>query len=285
VASYLAGERQLAEILETTSRAISAASFASFAAVSRGMSGGAVDTSLWEQLACSMPVAIRGSFETRQGLAHALHAQVSSKLYSRNFSCGPKCINPCRRIRDDAANGKFRCWFLAGAEAIRGVAASWLQVIFENSSSAGASSGHGVLALEDKKEEDAVSPAAEVHQESGDVGPTGKGAVAATLAALHADVQPEGKSSKSAKKSGMRKPASVSKVSKKRPAAYLRRPAAAAVPKAEEGESRDARRERLIKERVPKEMQHKYRGGCSKCYYRKGCTLSCWTYRGYNMKE
>ena len=142
-----------------------------------------------------------------------------------------------------------------------------------------------VLALEDKKEEAPVSSAAEVYRESGDAAPSGQGAVAATLAALQADVQPEEKSSKSAKKSGMRKPASVSKVLKKRPAASLRRPAAAAMPKADEGESRDARRERLIKERVPKDMQRKYRGGCSKCYYRKGCTLSCWTYRGYNMKE
>lgn len=140
-----------------------------------------------------------------------------------------------------------------------------------------------VLALEDKKEEP-VSSAAEL-QQSGDAAPSGQGAVAATLAALQADVQPEGKSSKSPKKSGMRKPASVSKVLKKRPAASMRRPAAAAMPPADEGESRDARRERLIKERVPKDMQRKYRGGCSKCYYRKGCTLSCWTYRGYNMKE
>ena len=91
---------------------------------------------------------------------------------------------------------------------------------------------------------------------------------------------PDEKPKKSVKKAGLKRPAS-SKVIKHRPAAALRRPAAATV----EGETRDARRLRLIQERVPKELQVKFRGGCSKCYFRKGCTLSCWTYRGFNMKD
>ena len=93
------------------------------------------------------------------------------------------------------------------------------------------------------------------------------------------------KAKASVKKQCMKKPAAKSK---NKPA--LRRPAAAAKvkqPRADgkEGESREAKRLRLINAYVPKAMQEKYRDGCSRCYHRAGCTLSCWRLRGFEMSD
>eukprot|EP00435_Cladocopium_sp_Y103_P074288 s636_g47.t2 len=153
-----------------------------------------------------------------------------------------------------------------------------------------------VLALEDKKEDDAVLPAVlvETVPTAETVGkmesaPTGKMAVSATLSALQQEVstQPTETTTqqRGVKKAALKKPAAKGM---KRPAAaapvVLRRPAAARATM-DAPESRDARRVRLIQSRVPKAVQDQFRDGCSKCYYRKGCTLSCWTMRGFDMTD
>lgn len=196
---------------------------------------------------------------------------------------------PAPAKREDTADlfqhmGNFVAGFLHGQKPTEGVSLPGFKMT--NKTPHSVAQTVPVLALEDKKDVDmtaVVVPASELQTEEKKVeaNATGKDAVSATLAALRGDVKtPDGKPKKSVKKAGLKRPAS-SKVIKHRPAAALRRPAAATI----EGETRDARRLRLIQERVPKELQVKFRGGCSKCYFRKGCTLSCWTYRGFNMKD
>lgn len=153
-----------------------------------------------------------------------------------------------------------------------------------------------VLALEDKKEEvtNSAAPAVEEKQEPSQAPSSGKAAVSATLAALQVDVVTETKAPKRkvSNQATLKKPAASSKMPasaqknpavKKRPAAALRRPAAAS--SQVEQETRAQRRLRLIQERILVAEQRRFRGGCPTCYYRKGCTLSCWQKRGYNMEE
>ena len=64
----------------------------------------------------------------------------------------------------------------------------------------------------------------------------------------------------------------------KRPASALKRPAAAAVSLQEP----DPKRAALLK-RIPAELLERYAGGCSRCYHRKFCTVSCWGRRGYKL--
>ena len=162
-----------------------------------------------------------------------------------------------------------------------------------------------VLALEDKKEQSSSSNeldpkkrTSEVCQAGAQSRPAlaeeskGQGAVAATLAALQGEAKKNTglgakvKSKPKGKTECKKKPAGKSK---KKPA--LRRPAAAVKVKgprarrAPEGESREAKRLRLINAWVPKDLQRKFRDGCSKCYHRSGCTLSCWRLRGFEMTD
>ena len=64
----------------------------------------------------------------------------------------------------------------------------------------------------------------------------------------------------------------------KRPAAALKRPAAAAVALQEP----DPKRAAVLKI-IPAELLERYAGGCSRCYNRKFCTVSCWARRGYKV--
>lgn len=64
----------------------------------------------------------------------------------------------------------------------------------------------------------------------------------------------------------------------KRPASALKRPAAAAVSLQEP----DPKRAALLK-RIPAKLLERYAGGCSRCYHRKFCTVSCWGRRGYKL--
>ena len=161
-----------------------------------------------------------------------------------------------------------------------------------------------VLALEDKKEQSSANELAqkkegsEMCQGGAQSRPAlseeskGQAAVAATLAALQGEAKNKTglgakvKSKPSGKTECKKKPAGKSK---KKPA--LRRPAAAVKVKrprarrGQEGESREAKRLRLINAWVPKDLQRKYRDGCSKCYHRSGCTLSCWRLRGFEMTD
>ena len=150
------------------------------------------------------------------------------------------------------------------------------------------------LALEDKKAEVSLEPAAESTVNI-DRKPSGEDAVAKTLQALQCELQDKpaveasGKTGKGKAKNKVKKPtAKKSQATKKKPAAALRRPAASAASArgtARAGESREARRLRLINVFVPKHIQAEYRDGCSKYYYRKGCTLSCWKLRGFEMSD
>ena len=150
------------------------------------------------------------------------------------------------------------------------------------------------LALEDKKAEVSLEPAAESTVNI-DRKPSGEDAVAKTLQALQSELQDKpaveasGKTGKGKAKNKVKKqPKKKSQATKKKPAAALRRPAASAASArgtARAGESREARRLRLINVFVPKHIQEEYRDGCSKCYYRKGCTLSCWKLRGFEMSD
>ena len=158
------------------------------------------------------------------------------------------------------------------------------------------------LPLEDKKEDDVVKPAGEEQREAA-AQPAGQGAVAKTLQALMGEFEesPAAESSpkprsKTKTKKAMKKPAASAAVPiLKRPSSrracappVLRRPAASTGStrgSAQEGETREERRLRLIDIFVPKHLQRKYREGCAKCYYRKGCTLSCWKLRGFQMSD
>ena len=151
-----------------------------------------------------------------------------------------------------------------------------------------------VLALEDKEVTHSAAFAVEEKQEPSQAPSSGKAAVSATLAALQVDVVTETKAPKRkvSNQASLKKPAASAKMPasaqknpavKKRPAAALRRPAAASLQV--EQETRAQRRLRLIQERIPLAEQRRFRGGCPTCYYRKGCTLSCWQKRGYNMEE
>ena len=80
------------------------------------------------------------------------------------------------------------------------------------------------------------------------------------------------------KKKGMARPASASAVKK-----ILKRPAAVAASSAagdmSEGGYTD-RRDTLLK-KIPKNVLQRHKGGCSRCYHRAYCTVSCWARRGY----
>eukprot|EP00435_Cladocopium_sp_Y103_P013670 s477_g3.t1 len=85
---------------------------------------------------------------------------------------------------------------------------------------------------------------------------------------------------KAAKSKG--KPKATAKSSLKRPAAsvaVMRRPAAAAA--AEDPMHPEARRAALL-DRIPRRERMLYADGCSRCKYRKFCTISCWARRGYS---
>ena len=77
---------------------------------------------------------------------------------------------------------------------------------------------------------------------------------------------------------------------KKRPAGKLvvyRKPAVSSHgmkrPAASQNE-RDAKRQQVLK-LVPAELLSRYKGGCSRCYHREYCTVSCWARRGYTLVE
>ena len=151
--------------------------------------------------------------------------------------------------------------------------------------------------MEGKKDE--VSLGAVESKSHIDLNLSGEDAVAKTLQALQSELQDrpaveasvktgKKKATKKATKKPTKKSDTTLHVTKKKPAAALRRPAASAASArgtARDGESRDARRLRLINVFVPKNIQEKYRDGCSKCYYRSGCTLSCWKLRGFEMSD
>ena len=75
-----------------------------------------------------------------------------------------------------------------------------------------------------------------------------------------------------------KKPASKAKVLKKPAASIhrLKRPAAAAQTQG------DAKRQKVLK-LVPKEVLARFMHGCSRCYHRQYCTVSCWARRGYSL--
>jgi hypothetical protein len=67
----------------------------------------------------------------------------------------------------------------------------------------------------------------------------------------------------------------------KRPAAAppaLKRPASAGLFLQEP----DPKRAALLK-MIPSDLLDRYAGGCSRCYHRKFCTVSCWARRGYKL--
>ena len=78
------------------------------------------------------------------------------------------------------------------------------------------------------------------------------------------------------KKKGMARPASAVKKILKRPAAVA---ASSAAGDMSEGGYTD-RRDTLLK-KIPKDVLQRYKGGCSRCYHRAYCTVSCWARRGY----
>lgn len=176
--------------------------------------------------------------------------------------------------------GKFMAGFLQAQKPTEEVPLPGLKIAAKAVAkpAPAASTQPALLALEDKRDD--VPAQGESIPSTTEAPPTGKGAVAATLAALQQDVRTEARTTQ---KSVLKRPAKATKVTMKRPAACLRRPAAVASKVV--GETREDRRLRLIRERVPQDMQRRYRDGCSTCYYRKGCTLSCWTKRGYDMTD
>ena len=95
-----------------------------------------------------------------------------------------------------------------------------------------------------------------------------------------AKTTPKEPKEKKNKKTGTKKPVSK-KAMLKRPAAassVLRRPAAAGLAQQEPDPTR-----RALLELIPTELLQRYAGGCSRCYHRKFCTVSCWGRRGYRL--
>ena len=72
-------------------------------------------------------MALRGSFETCEGLADEIYAPVCSRSSASQHACAFHRSVTCSRSRDDASNGKFYGWIATWAEANRGSAAAWLQ--------------------------------------------------------------------------------------------------------------------------------------------------------------
>eukprot|EP00435_Cladocopium_sp_Y103_P026509 s3420_g6.t1 len=186
-----------------------------------------------------------------------------------------------------AKMGQFMAGFVQGQSAQESVSLPGLK-IFPRAAKEAKTASVPVLALGDKKVESEArtDQAPVVAQLQEELKPTG--AVAATLEALKGetknDITAQAKAkSKGKKPEGMKRPAA-----KPKKRTNLKRPAAADHVQSSEEESREAKRLRLINAWVPKEskeMQKKYRNGCSKCYYRSGCTLSCWRLRGFEMTD
>lgn len=98
------------------------------------------------------------------------------------------------------------------------------------------------------------------------------------MAGKNAEVTPSKKPAirSKAKCKGMARPAASVKKILKRPAAVAASSSAGSM---SEGGYND-RREALLK-KIPKDVLQPYKGGCSRCYHRAFCTLSCWARRGY----
>ena len=82
------------------------------------------------------------------------------------------------------------------------------------------------------------------------------------------------------KKKEMAKPAACVKKTLKRPASVL---ASSPVGGMCDFGARSDRREALLK-KIPKKVLHQYKDGCSRCYHRAFCTVSCWARRGFTIE-
>eukprot|EP00435_Cladocopium_sp_Y103_P031475 s4446_g8.t1 len=186
-----------------------------------------------------------------------------------------------------AKMGHFMAGFVQGQPAQESVSLPGLKIFPRAAKEAKttAAAAVPVLALEDKKVENEaqVDQAPVVAQLQEELKPSG--AVAATLDALKGETKNDSKAQAKAKSKGKKTDVMKRPAAKPKKRANMKRPAAAEHVHSSEEESREAKRLRLINAWVPKEMQKKYRNGCSKCYYRAGCTPSCWRLRGFAMTD
>ena len=83
--------------------------------------------------------------------------------------------------------------------------------------------------------------------------------------------------SSKAKTHGMARPAASVKTKFKRPAAA---PARVSVGGMCQAAASKPDRDALLK-KIPKAVLQRYKDGCSRCYHRAFCTVSCWARRGY----
>ena len=127
--------------------------------------------------------------------------------------------------------------------------------------------------LPDKVESETCGPQAAIAALRGELKKKGKG-----VPGRNAEVTPSKKPAirSKAKCKGMARPAACVKKILKRPAAVAASSSAGSM---SEGGYND-RRETLLK-KIPKDVLQRYKGGCSRCYHRAFCTLSCWARRGY----
>ena len=108
-----------------------------------------------------------------------------------------------------------------------------------------------------------------------------RGDLDSKLQALRTDMREKGTRGQ-AKAQVMRKPSACMR----KPAApgkTMKRPASCMAP-ADTSETREARRQRLLKI-IPDSLKRQYKHGCVKCRHRELCTPSCWRDRGFALDD